>query len=91
MPLTKSAKKALRQSKRRRLRNLKRREAYKRLIRAVRKAAASSKTDEAQNLLPALYKALDKAAKTNVIKKNKAARLKSRLSRLVQKPKYNLY
>lgn len=91
MPLTKSAKKALRQSKRRRLRNLKRREAYKRLIRAVRKAAASGKTDEAQNLLPALYKALDKAAKTNVIKKNKAARLKSRLSRLVQKPKYSLY
>jgi len=35
-------------------------------------------------LLSQVYKKLDKAAKTNLIKRNKAARLKSRLSRLMQ-------
>lgn len=87
MPITRSAKKALRQSERRRRRNLIKKEAYKRLIRDVRKAVSAGKTDEAQKLLPRLYQALDKAAKTNVIKKNKAARLKSRLTKLVQKTK----
>lgn len=85
MPITRSAKKALRQSERRRVRNLQKKEAYKRLIRDVRKAAAAGKPEEAKKLLPQLYKALDKAAKTNVIKKNKAARLKSRLTKLSQK------
>ncbi len=85
MPITKSAKKALRQSLRRRARNLKKKEAYKRLVRDVRKAAAAGKTEGAKKLLPQLYRALDKAAKTNVIKKNKASRLKSRLTRLIQK------
>ena len=85
MPITSSAKKALRQSLRRRARNLQKKEAYKCLIRDVRKAMAAGKPDEAKKLLPQLYKALDKAAKANVIKKNKAARLKSRLTKLVIK------
>ena len=85
MPITRSAQKALRQSLRRRQRNLVKKEAYKRPVRDVRKLVAAGKSDEAKKLLPQLYKALDKAAKTNVIKKNKAARLKSRLSKLIQK------
>lgn len=85
MPITKSAKKALRQSLRRRARNLIKKEAYKRLVRDVKKLAAAGKAADAEKLLPQLYKALDKAAKTDVIKKNKAARLKSRLTRLVVK------
>lgn len=85
MPITKSAKKALRQSIRRRIRNIEKKEAYKRLIRDIRKSAAAGKQEEAKKNLPQLYKALDKAVKTNVIKKNKASRLKSRLTRLVVK------
>lgn len=85
MPITKSAKKALRQSLRRRTINLKKKEAYKRLVRDVRKLISAGKAGEAKKFLPQLYKSLDKAAKTNVIKKNKASRLKSRLSRLIQK------
>ncbi len=85
MPITRSAKKALRQSLRRRARNLVKKEAYKRLVRDIKKLAASGKNKEAEKLLPQLYKALDKAAKTNVIKKNKAARLKSRLTKLIAK------
>ena len=89
MPITSSAKKALRQSVRRRAKNLKQKEAYKRLVKEVKKFAAAGKTTEAEKLLPQLYKALDKTAKTNVIKKNKASRLKSRLSKSLQKKPNN--
>lgn len=87
MPITASAKKALRQSVKRREKNLKRKEAYKRLLKEARKFAAAGKTAESEKLLPQLYKALDKAVKTNVIKKNKASRLKSRLSKSLLKKK----
>lgn len=83
MPITQSAKKALRQNVRRRLQNLKRKEAYKKAVKDFRKLVAAKKTDEAKNYLTKVYQALDKAAKTNVIKKNKASRLKSRLSHLI--------
>ena len=84
MPITQSAKKALRQNVRRRRENLKRKEAYKKVVKDYRKLVAAKKNDEAKNYLTRVYQALDKAAKTNVIKKNKASRLKSRLSRLVE-------
>ena len=83
MPITRSAEKAMRQSLKRRDRNLKKKEAFKVLIRDIRKFVAAKKKEEAKKLLSALYKALDKAAKTNVIKKNAAARNKSRMTRLV--------
>lgn len=85
MPITSSAKKALRQSLKRHNRNLAKKEAYKRLIRDIKKLLAAGKNKEAEKILPQLYKALDKAAKTNVIKKNKAARLKSRLTKLIMR------
>ena len=40
---------------------------------------------EAQKKLPDSYKAIDKALKRGLIKKNTAARKKSRLSRLIKK------
>lgn len=85
MPITRSAKKALRQSIRRREQNLEKKEAYKSVIKEVKKLLETAKAKDAQNLLPRLYKSLDKAAKTNVIKKNKAARLKSRMTLLIAK------
>ena len=83
MPITQSAKKALRQNVRRRRDNLKRKEAYKKAVKEYRKLVAVKKIDEAKNYLTKVYQALDKAAKSNVIKKNKANRLKSRLSHLI--------
>ncbi len=77
MPITKSAKKALRQSKTRRVRNLKRINAYKNAIKQFTKLASSGKANEAKEMLSKVYQALDKAAKAGVIKPNKAARLKS--------------
>lgn len=84
MPNIKSAKKALRQNKRRRARNLAQQRVLKEVIRKVKKTAANKQIDEFNKLLPLLYKKLDKAAKNNLIHKNKASRLKSRLVKLIK-------
>jgi len=84
MPNTTSAKKALRQNLRRRILNLKRKEDYKDAVKSLRKLVATKKMDEAKAALAKAYQALDKAAKTKVIEKNKASRLKSRLTRLLR-------
>lgn len=81
MPITRSAKKALRQSQRWRARNLAYKNKIKNLLKEVRVLIRQNKTGEARQLLPKIYKALDKAAKENVIKKNAAARKKSNISR----------
>lgn len=86
-PVTKSAKKALRQSKKRRARNIKRKKAFKDIIKNIRKLALENKKKEAEKLLSAAYKAIDKAGKTGVLKKNTASRKKSRLTKLVNKIK----
>jgi len=85
MPITKSAKKALRQNIRGKIRNLKRKNAMKNLVKQTKKQVAAEQKQEAIKLLPNLYKAIDKAAKRGIIKKNAAARKKSRLTKLVQK------
>ncbi|MBI2096840.1 MAG: 30S ribosomal protein S20 [Candidatus Sungbacteria bacterium] len=84
MPITQSAKKALRQSKRRAARNLTKKNAYKAAVKKARALALAGKTKEATAALSLAYKALDKAAKTNVISKNTAARKKSRLVRFIR-------
>ncbi len=80
MPITKSAKKALRQSFRKQAQNMRRKNAFRNAIKEFRKAVLEKQFDKAKELLPKVYKSLDKAAKTNTIKKNKASRLKSRLT-----------
>lgn len=87
MPITKSAKKALRQSLRRRAQNLVKREAFKNVLKEIKKLVEAKKIKEAEALIPKAYKALDKAAKTGVIKKNAASRKKSRLVKLIRKAK----
>ena len=87
MPITKSAKKALRQTRRRTIRNLRRKEAYRKALKQIRKLLAEKKIKEAEALVPQAYKALDKAAKTGVLKKNAAARRKSRLMQWMAKAK----
>jgi len=82
-PIIKSAKKALRQSKKRKALNIKKKDRMKKLIKELRVFVDEKKTEEAKNFLPKVYKAIDKAAKSGVIKKNTAARKKSRLTRIV--------
>jgi len=87
MPITKSAKKALRQTEKRQKQNLLKKEIYKELLKKIEKAASQGKRSDIVALMPALSKAVDKAAKTRVIAKNKAARLKSRVARLANETK----
>ena len=83
MAITKSAKKAWRQSLKRRKRNLFYKEKIKNLIKEVRNLISQKKVEEAKKLLPQIYKILDKAAKVGVIKKNTAARKKSRIAKAI--------
>jgi small subunit ribosomal protein S20 len=85
MPVTKSAKKALRQNKKRRIINLRRINKMKSLVKQIRELVRAKKKEEALKLLPQVYKAIDKAAKRGVIKKNTAARKKSRLTKAISK------
>ena len=85
MPITQSAKKALRQSKKRNLGNLKFKRRFKSAIKEFRKEVGAKSLEKAKNLLPSVYKAVDKAAKKGVIKKNTASRYKSRLTQLLNK------
>ena len=83
MPITSSAKKALRQNRTRRARNVIRKEAYKKAVTTYRKLILAKKIDEAKAALVTAFKSLDKAARTKIIKKNKADRLKSRLAKMI--------
>lgn len=85
MPIIRSAKKSLRQAKKHKQENLKKREAFKSALKRIKKLALAKETKKAMELMPQAYKALDKAAKSNVIKKNTASRNKSRLARLLNK------
>ncbi|MCD6094794.1 30S ribosomal protein S20 [bacterium] len=83
MPITKSAKKALRKDIKRHKRNLAWKKKIKSLQKEIKKLLEKKEIEKAKKLLPQFYKIVDKAAKNNVIKKNTAARKKSRLSRLI--------
>jgi len=83
MPITTSAKKALRGSKRKRVFNLRRKNEMQNVVKEYKKLVLAKKTDEAQKLIPKLQKAIDKARKTGIIKKNTASRKKSRLMKII--------
>ncbi len=87
MPITKSAKKALRQSKRRRVKNLIHKDKMKDLLKEAKVFVSQKKIEEAKKMLPKIYKAIDKAVKTGIIKKNTASRRKSGIARLLNKQK----
>jgi small subunit ribosomal protein S20 len=84
MPITQSAKKALRGSKRKKIVNDRRTKAMKDAIKKIEKLAKAGKKDDAKKVLGEAYQAIDKAAKINVINKNNAARKKSRLAKLIK-------
>ncbi len=85
MPITSSAKKALRSSANKRQFNLRRKKRIDDAVKTVRTLATAKKGKDALQALSAAYKAIDKAAKSKQISKNTAARRKSRLAALVKK------
>ncbi|MFH1611796.1 MAG: 30S ribosomal protein S20 [bacterium] len=85
MPITKSAKKALRQNRTKRSFNLKRKNEMKSMIKEFRTLVSNSKKAEAEAILSKVYKTIDKAAKRGIIKDNTASRKKSRLTKSLNK------
>lgn len=85
MAITKSAKKAARQSLRRKERNTEYKNKIKALVKQAKFLVSQKKNKEAQEKLPEIYSILDKAAKAGIIKKNNASRHKSRLAKLIDK------
>jgi small subunit ribosomal protein S20 len=85
MPIIKSAKKANEASMRKHVFNLRRTRALKETMKDVKELAATGKIEEATKKLPEAYKAIDKATKRGVIKKNTANRKKSLLARTLVK------
>lgn len=84
MPIIKAAKKALRSSAKKRVFNVRRIRAAKAVTKDLRELVAGGKDKDAKEKLSSAYKALDKAVKRGVMKKNAAARTKSRLSKLIK-------
>lgn len=84
MPITRSAKKALRVSDRKRAVNDRTKKVLKEGIKKVQKLVSEKKWKEAKTELSSAYAAIDKAMKKGAIKKNTAARRKSRLSRMTK-------
>jgi len=85
MPIKKSAKKYMRVTEKKTLHNKEVKGVFRNAIKKTRDAVASGKLEDAQKWLKVATKALDKAAQKDVIKKNTAARKKSRLNKVVKK------
>ena len=79
MAITQGAKKAIRQSKRKHAMNDARRKAVREALKVVRGAAKGDK-----KAMAAAYKAIDKAAKRGLIKKNTAARRKAKVAKALK-------
>jgi len=87
MPIKQAAFKALRQAKKRTLRNRKVKIGIEKLLKSARKSAIAKKAKEAEELAKKAIKAIDKAAQKKILKKNTAARMKSRLLAFIKKSK----
>ena len=82
MPHSKQARKRHRQSEERRVAN---KSARTSMRSAMKRVLTATSPDAAKESLPEAMKRVDKAAKRNVIHKNTAARIKSRLARSAAK------
>jgi ribosomal protein S20 len=84
MAITSSAKKAYRASLKKRVFNLRRKDALHDATKAFTKAVSTKNANEAEKLLPAAFKAIDKATKRGIIKGNTADRKKAGLARALK-------
>ncbi|MEN9852390.1 MAG: hypothetical protein RI996_333 [Candidatus Parcubacteria bacterium] len=87
MAISKSAKLAINKSERNKVVNDRRKKTMRETVKAVRTLIVKKDVATAEKSLSAAFKALDKAAKRGVIKKNQASRKKSRLALAIAKQK----
>jgi len=90
MPNTDSARRALRKDERRRVRNKQQRSALRTTVKKVRSTVAAvpageKSVDDAKSALQLAIKKIDQSAAKHLIHRNKAARDKSRLTKLINK------
>jgi len=83
MAITEGAKKAHKQSLKRRVFNLRRSRTMKEVVKETMDLVEEGKAEEARKKLPLAYQAIDKAAKRGIIKKQTAARRKARIAKAV--------
>lgn len=84
MPLIKSAINEMRKDKKKTARNRIRKEKMRASIKTVAKLAKSGAVEKISEAVTAAYKAIDKAAKRNLIHKKTAARRKSRVAKMAK-------
>lgn len=84
MPIKNAAKKYIRVTATKTAQNTVTKGLFRGAIKKTRGAIAEGNLDEAQKWMKASQKSLDKASQKGVIKKNTAARLKSRLNTAVK-------
>lgn len=84
MPITRSAKKALRVSDKKNASNTRTKKALKEGVKSIEKLVVAKNWKDAKSSLSTAYSAIDKAAKNGVIKKNTANRKKARLSKMTK-------
>lgn len=89
MPIIKSAKKKLKQDKQRTKDNLNYKHAMKDALKDIEEAVKGKKASTVK-VVGAAFSRVDKAVKKGLIHKNKASRLKSRVSKLVDSAKDTL-
>lgn len=87
MPVTSSAKKALRVARRKVVFNTRRSSDMEKAIKSFKKLVVANKIKEAEKELPKVYKAIDKTVKIKFLKKNAGARYKSRITLFLNKAK----
>lgn len=85
MPIKENAKKYMKVTAKKTDRNKVVKGVFKRAIKATREAISAGDTKKAQEMFARAQKSLDKAVEKNIMKKNTAARKKSRLNAAVRK------
>lgn len=85
MPIKESAKKYMRVTARKTVKNSKVKGVFRSAVKKTHEAVSKGNAEVAASELKRAIKALDKAAQKKVIHKNTAARKKSRLNKLVKK------
>lgn len=84
MPVTKSAIKNLRKSRKNTIRNKSFKSRVKDQVKELHKLVTAGNKDEAKKLAPKVESLIDRAAKKNLVHANKAARQKSALAKMVK-------
>ncbi|MCX6737139.1 MAG: 30S ribosomal protein S20 [Candidatus Parcubacteria bacterium] len=84
MAITKTAKREIAKNRNKKKANAPKRDNWRSLQKKYIKLIGAGKYEEAHKILPNVYKTLDKLAKSHILHKNKAARLKAKNARILK-------